>query len=160
LNQKRQKEVGIKKQRNYALDIEKLTFRRALMSKQAKTLTAQEIRRVLDYVATRKHSERNRAMLLTMYYAGLRVKECAALRYDDVVDAEGKIRAEIRLTPEQTKGSKAGTVFVSDKLRKELQVYVKSVPPNALTDKLVELQRKVSHYLQPILSHRFLNNLA
>jgi hypothetical protein len=24
----------------------------------------------------------------------------------------------------------------------------------------VELQRKVSHYLQPILSHRFLNNLA
>jgi phage/plasmid-associated DNA primase len=24
----------------------------------------------------------------------------------------------------------------------------------------VELQRKVSHYLQPILSHQFLNNLA
>lgn len=24
----------------------------------------------------------------------------------------------------------------------------------------VEWQRKVSHYLQPILSHRFLNNLA
>jgi Lrp/AsnC family leucine-responsive transcriptional regulator len=27
-------------------------------------------------------------------------------------------------------------------------------------DMNVELQRKVSHYLQPILSHRFLNNLA
>jgi hypothetical protein len=27
-------------------------------------------------------------------------------------------------------------------------------------DEDVELQRKVSHYLQPILSHRFLNNLA
>jgi hypothetical protein len=25
---------------------------------------------------------------------------------------------------------------------------------------VVELQRKVSHYLQPILSHWFLNNLA
>lgn len=25
---------------------------------------------------------------------------------------------------------------------------------------IVELQRKVSHYLQPILSHQFLNNLA
>jgi hypothetical protein len=24
----------------------------------------------------------------------------------------------------------------------------------------VELQRKLSHYLQPILSHQFLNNLA
>ena len=57
------------------------------MSKQAKTLTAQEIRRVLDYIATRKHSARNRAMLLTLFYAGLRVKECAALRYADVLDA-------------------------------------------------------------------------
>jgi hypothetical protein len=47
LNQKSKKEVGIKKQRIYALDIEKLTFRRVIMSKQAKTLTAQEIRRVL-----------------------------------------------------------------------------------------------------------------
>ena len=112
------------------------------MSKQAKTLTTQEIRRVLDYVATRKHSERNRAMLLTMYYAGLRVKECAALRYDDVVDGEGKIRAEIRLTPEQTKGSKAGTVFVSDKLRKELHSYVKAVPPKSLTNKLFYSQKR------------------
>ena len=114
------------------------------MSKQAKTLTAQEIRRVLDYVATRKHSERNRAMLLTMFYAGLRVKECAALRYEDVLDAEGKIKQEIRLAPEQTKGSKAATVFVSEKLRKELQTYVRAVPAKALTDKLFYSQKRPS----------------
>ena len=138
------KQVGIKKQRIYALDIEKLTLRRALMSKQAKTLTAQEIRRVLDYVATRKHSERNRAMLLTMFYAGLRVKECAALRYEDVLDAEGKIKQEIRLAPEQTKGSKAATVFVSEKLRKELQTYIRAVPAKALNDKLFYSQKRPS----------------
>ena len=103
------------------------------MSKQAKTLTQQEIRRVLDYVATRRHAARNRAMLLTMLYAGLRVKECAALRYEDVLDADNCVRAEIRLTPEQTKGSKAGTVFVSERLRKELQTYVKLVPPKMLS---------------------------
>lgn len=135
-------QVGIRKQRKYNLDIEKLTLRRSLMSKQAKTLTAQEIRRVLDYVATRKHSERNRAMLLTMYYAGLRVKECSALRYVDVVDADGKIKSEIHLSPEQTKGRKAGTVFVSDKLRKELQNYVKSVPYKEITDKLFYSQKR------------------
>ena len=50
------------------------------MSKQAKTLTAVELRRVLDYVATRKHAARNRAVLLLMYYAGLRVGEAASLR--------------------------------------------------------------------------------
>jgi len=142
LTQPRQISVGIKKQRKYTLDIEKLTFRKSTMSKQAKTLSTQEIRRVLDYIATRKHSERNRAMLLTMFYAGLRVKECAALRYEDILDVEGKIKAEIRLTPEQTKGSQAGTVFVSEKLRKELQAYVKSVPPKMLTDKLFYSQKR------------------
>jgi len=142
LTQILQNSVGINKQRKYTLDIENLTLRRSQMSKQAKTLTTQEIRRVLDYVATRKHSQRNRAMLLTMYYAGLRVKECAALRYVDVLDAEGKIRAEIRLTPEQTKGNKEGTVFVSDKLRKELQEYVKSVPFKSIKDKLFYSQKR------------------
>ena len=136
------KTVGIKKQRKYTLRIDELTFRRAVMSKQAKTLTAQEIRKVLDYVATRAHAPRNRAMLLTMYYAGLRVKECASLRYEDVLDSEGKIRAEIRLTAEQTKGSKAATVFVSEKLRKELTTYVKSHPCVKLTDKLYYSQKR------------------
>ena len=88
------KEADFKKQRKYTLDIQKLTLRRALMSKQAKTLTQQEIRRVFDYVATRAHAERNRAMFATMLYAALRVKECASLRYADVLDAEGKIKAE------------------------------------------------------------------
>jgi len=52
LKQLDEKSVGIKKQRKYTLDIGKLTLRRALMSKQAKVLTQQELRRVLDYVAT------------------------------------------------------------------------------------------------------------
>jgi integrase/recombinase XerD len=105
-------------------------------------LTAQEIRRVLDYVATRPHAERNRAMFLIMLYAMLRVKECAALRYADVLDAEGKVKTEIYLTAEQTKGRKGGTVFVSDKLRKELQAYVKAVPYKDLTDKLFYSQKR------------------
>ena len=144
MTHKDKKSVGIEKQRKYTLDIGKLTFRRALMSKQAKVLTAQEIRRVLDYVATRPHAVRNRAMFLTMLYAMLRVKECAALRYEDVLDAEGKVKAEIYLSAEQTKGRKGGTVFVSEKLRKELQAYVKAVPPNALSDKLFYSQKRPS----------------
>ena len=43
------------------------------MAKQAKTLTEKELRRVLDHIATRSHALRNRAMLLTLYYAGMRV---------------------------------------------------------------------------------------
>ena len=108
------------------------------MSKQAKTLTAQELRRALDYVATRRHAARNRAMLMTMYLAGLRVGECAALRYEDVLDAEGAVRSEIRLDAEQTKGRYGRVVFVSDKLRKELQAYVRAVPYKAVTEQMGE----------------------
>ena len=39
---------------------------------QAKTLTQPELRRVLDFVATRKHAARNRAMLLITHLARLR----------------------------------------------------------------------------------------
>ena len=59
------------------------------MPKQAKTLQAQELRRVLDYIATRPHALRNRTMLLATHLAGLRVGEVANLRYEDVVDAAG-----------------------------------------------------------------------
>ena len=75
------------------------------MPKQAKTLTAQEVRRVFDFVATRPHAIRNRAMFATMLYAALRVKECASLRYADVLDSDGKIKTEIYLSAEQTSKS-------------------------------------------------------
>jgi len=112
------------------------------MAKQAKTLTAQELRRALDYVATRRHAARNRVMLLAMYYAGLRVGECAALRYENVLDSEGGIVTEIRLTAEQTKGRYGRVVFISEKLRKELQAYVRAVPCKQLADKLFYTQKK------------------
>jgi integrase/recombinase XerD len=137
----KQEQIDLKKQRKYTDRTQNTTFRRAVMSKQAKVLTAQEIRRVLDYVATRPHAARNRAMFLTMLYAMLRVKECAALRYSDVLDAQGKIKTEIYLSAEQTKGSQGNTVFVSERLRKELHAYVEATPPQALSDKLFYSQK-------------------
>jgi integrase/recombinase XerD len=61
-----------------------------------------------------------------------------------VLDAEGKIKAEFYLSAEQTKGRKGGTVFVSEKLRKELQAYVRAFPPKALSDKLFYSQKRPS----------------
>jgi integrase/recombinase XerD len=137
-----QKTVGKTNQRKYSTSIENVTLRRALVSKQAKTLTQQELRRALDYVATRRHSARNRAMLQTMYLAGLRVGECAALRYENVLDNDGNIAAEIRLSAEQTKGRHARVVFVSERLRKELQSYVRQTPYKQRTDKLFYTQKR------------------
>jgi integrase/recombinase XerD len=55
---------------------------------------------------------------------------------------ECQVKAEIYLTAEQTKGSKSGTVFVSDQLRKELQAYIKSVPYKSISDKLFYSQKR------------------
>ena len=74
---------------------------------QARVLNSTELRRVLDYVATRKHSARNRAMLLLTHYAGMRVGEVASLRICDVLNDSGSIKEEVRLKPDQTKGKYA-----------------------------------------------------
>lgn len=93
---------------------------------KAKTFTPAELRRVLDYIATRSHSKRNRAMLLMTHFSGMRVGEVAALTWNDVVTQDGQIRDEIRLNADQTKGRHPRIVFVSPKLRKELELYISS----------------------------------
>jgi integrase/recombinase XerD len=50
-------------------------------------------------------------MLLVTHWAGMRVGEVASLRMDDVIDANGKVKAEMRLDAEQTKGKRSRTVF-------------------------------------------------
>jgi len=117
------------KLRKHTNDIENTTYEVEIMSKQAKTLTAEELRRVLDYVATRKHSTRNRALVLMSFYSGCRVGELSSLTYTDVVDSEGKVRDEIRLKAENTKTKEARVVFVNAKLKKELQQYANAYKP-------------------------------
>lgn len=117
------------KQRKQTNDIQNIIYRDESMSKQAKTLTAEEVRRVLDYVATRKHSIRNRTLVLTSVYSGCRVGELSCLTYADVVDEDGKVRDEIRLRAEDTKTNEARIVFVSAKLKKELQQYANIYKP-------------------------------
>jgi len=79
------------------------------------------------YIATRAHAARNRAMLLLTHLAGMRVGEVAALTWGDVVSAEGRVKDEIRLNADQTKGGHPRIVFLNPKLLKELECYVRSV---------------------------------
>jgi integrase/recombinase XerD len=79
-----------------------------------------------------------------MYYAGLRVGEAASLRVADVVDNEGLVRTEFLLRADQTKGGHARTVFVSEKLRKELTAYIAVTKFSKTTDKLFYSQKAAS----------------
>ena len=119
------KEVAERNKRKHNLAIGKLWLGKKTMAKQAKVLNNTEVRKVLDYVATRKHALRNRALVMMMFNTGMRVSEVASLRIRDVMDTDRNIKNEIRLLAENTKTNEARTVFVNEKLRKELQQYAK-----------------------------------
>ena len=92
---------------------------------QAKTLTPQDIDRVLAYVAGGNYALRNRVILLTGLWSGMRVGELANLRLGDVLTPDGTVKSEIRLAAWQTKGRRPRTVFMPEKLRTELGNYLK-----------------------------------
>lgn len=138
------KSVGNLDIRNYAAAIATLYLDKKTMAKQAKTLNEQELRKVLDYISTRKHSARNRALLMTTFLSGMRVGEVSSLRFNDVVDSEGNIRNEIRLTPAMTKGQFARVVFINERLRKELEKYISLYNPADKSTKFFYSQKKDS----------------
>ena len=90
---------------------------------QARALNTAEMEQVLAHVNAGRHAHRNRCFILLTHLAGMRVGEVASLRWIDVLTADGHIKEEIRLLPEMTKGKHARTVFISTRLRQELQRY-------------------------------------
>lgn len=95
--------------------------------KQAKTLTPQELRQALGQAALSRHAVRDKAMLLLTHLAGMRVGEVAALRVEDVLDAKGIVKGELRLGAHQTKGNVGRVVFVNEQLQKELAAYARTL---------------------------------
>ena len=91
---------------------------------QAKTLTSTELEQVLNYIATQNFPLRNRLMLLTGLWSGMRVGEISSLTIGDVMNPDRSVKAEMRLTAEQTKGRQPRTVFLPQKLRDELTAYL------------------------------------
>lgn len=99
---------------------------------QAKTLTNAELDQVLGYIEKQNFAQRNRVMLLTGMYSGMRVSEISSLSVGDVMNANGSVKAEVRLSAEQTKGRHPRTVYFPEKLRLELQQYLDLRKPQDL----------------------------
>jgi integrase/recombinase XerD len=95
--------------------------------RQAQTLNEAQLRRVLQYCQTRRHPLRDRTIVLVSFNAGLRAKEIAALTVGDVFDAEGAVRDQFVLQGRQSKGGKARTVYLNQRLRRSLAEYAASI---------------------------------
>jgi len=121
---------------------------------QAKTLTEQELKRVLNFVACQKHAQRNRAMLLVTHWSGMRVGEVAALSISDVWSAESGVKDEVRLLAEQTKGKHARSVFIPQKLRRELAAYLAIIDKQDISKPLFATQKR-DHFTANTLCQHF-----
>ena len=95
--------------------------------KQAQVLSERDVKRVLAAIAKRSYSTRDRAMFQLSYLAGMRVGEIAALRVSDVYEADGTVKAHIRLSSSQTKGGEARTVLLNAQVQEELRVYSRTL---------------------------------
>jgi integrase/recombinase XerD len=122
---------------------------------QAKTLTEHELKILLAVISQGRNVKRNRLMMLMSYWAGMRVGEIAALKIGDVLNENGTVKDEIRLTPEQTKGNKARTVMLGDKLCKEIANYCSSLKKNDPTRPLIASQKSRNGFSANSLSQEF-----
>lgn len=116
--------VGIDNKRKQNTSNENLLLLRGNKMKQARVLNEKELNLLLLYINTRRHSARDRLMVLMTFYAGMRIKEVVATRLKDVLANDGSVRLEINLSAEQTKGKYGRTVVLPEKLRKEIQNYL------------------------------------
>lgn len=110
--------------------------------KQARVLTEAEFKRLLAVVAQSRHAARNRLAFMLSHFAGLRVGEIAALTVYDVIDGDGVVREQLRLSADITKGGHARTVFLNEKLRRELRQYQMKGLTGAQPDRLLLMTQK------------------
>jgi integrase/recombinase XerD len=118
--------------------------------RQAQTLKEAQLRRVIQYCRSRRHPTRDQTIVLFSFYAGLRVKEIAALKRGDVFDDEGNARTQFTLSAEQSKGGKTRTVYVNQRLRRALAEYGAGLNLSDPNRPLFESQ-KGGHTLKPEL---------
>ncbi len=109
---------------------------------QAATITEAQLRRVLQYITTRRHALRDRTIMLVSFNAGLRAKEIAALLVGDIYDAAGAVREQFILRRAQTKGGYERTVYLNKTLRRALAEYRCVVELRKSTDVLFRTQKQ------------------
>jgi integrase/recombinase XerD len=92
---------------------------------QASVLADNDIRRAFRIIETTRHAARNRLAFVLSIFGGMRVGEIAAVKIEDVANQYGEARREIKLTSDQTKGAHSRTVVLSNRVRKEIEAYLK-----------------------------------
>ena len=89
--------------------------RMVIMSKQGKASTLDQAQHssMLQFLSNSRHSERNKAIYLLTYRAGLRIGSVAGLRLNDVIDSSGKLKEVVNLHSSIVKGGKNYAAYIN-----------------------------------------------
>jgi integrase len=118
-----------------------------MLTKQAKTLSRKELQRLLDRVTHGRHPERDRAMVLLSFRAGLRSKEISGLTWSMVTDASGTLADTIALPNRASKGRNGGrSIPLHDELRDALAALMDARPDKVRADRRVIYSERADGY--------------
>jgi integrase/recombinase XerD len=85
----------------------------------------------------------------------MRVAEVAALRINDVLNGDSSIKGEVRLMPDQTKGKHARTVYLNERMQKELAQYIKAIKIKDTTKPLFYTQKQAGFSANSLTQYFF-----
>jgi integrase len=123
-----------------------------MLQKQAKTLSAGQIRAVENHLRDTRHPTRNRVVFLLSVRAGLRAKEIAALTWAMVTDAEGQLADTISLTNEASKGKSGGVIPMAKELKRALEALRRITPEPFGDARVIQTERSSSTSAQVVVN--------
>lgn len=91
-----------------------------MAGKQAKLLSPDDIRRMLQTVSTHRYPERDRVIVLLSTKTGLRAAEIAKLTWPMVLDADGRVGRVIALEDRIAKRGSGRSIPINGQLRRAL----------------------------------------
>lgn len=90
---------------------------------KASVLSADEFKRLLRVLSSNRYTKRDTLLILFSFGLGLRALEMAAIRINQVIDTDGSVIENLKLTT--TKNQKPREVFLSDpRIKKALLEYI------------------------------------
>jgi integrase/recombinase XerD len=131
------------------------------MSKQAEILNPSEFKRLLKIVSTSRYAKRDTLLILMSFGLGLRSVELSALKINQVIDENEKVRESLNLI--RTKGNKKRTLYICDeRIKKAIVEYVQERKILSAKKRLVFslnhplfLSQKNSSFTNKTLAKRF-----
>ncbi|MBT3788739.1 MAG: site-specific integrase [Alphaproteobacteria bacterium] len=122
------------------------------LQRQAKILSTTQQKAVLNHITETRSPERNKAIFLLSFKAGLRAKEISGVKWLMVCDPEGNVADTIHLEDIVSKGCSGGAIPMNKELKAALEMLKSHEPERLPTDTVIRSERSEQTSAQAIVN--------